>query len=90
MSNTTNYKYENELISVTDSKSDYEVQNNYLFNHKLSRLKSETEVSRQPNEESNFNSSINNVEESECELDLADRVVKDQLNKDDDKKMTGY
>lgn len=57
---------------------------------KLRRLKSETEASRQPNEESNFNSSVNHVQESERELDIAIRVVKDQLNKDDDKKMTGY
>jgi len=60
-----------------------------LQNNTLSRLQSVTEVSRQPKSDSNFNSSINHPEESEKELQIAERVVRDQLNSDDDKKMTG-
>lgn len=60
-----------------------------LQNNTLSRLQSATEVSRQPKSDSNFNSSINHQEEEEKELQIAERVVRDQLNTDDDKKMTG-
>jgi len=77
------------LISVTDSESDYDVQYK-LKKHSLKQLPTITEISNQKLEDSNFNSSVNEICESEKEFQIAERVVVDQLNIEEDKKMTGY
>jgi len=73
---------------VTDSESDYDVQYK-LKKHSLKQLPTITEISNQKLEDSNFNSSVNEICESEKEFQIAERVVVDQLNIEEDKKMTG-
>lgn len=74
---------------MTDSESDYDVQYK-LKKHSLKQLPTITEISNQKLEDSNFNSSVNEICESEKEFQIAERVVVDQLNIEEDKKMTGY
>ena len=73
---------------MTDSESDYDVQYK-LKKHSLKLLPTITEISNQKLEDSNFNSSVNEICESEKEFQIAERVVVDQLNVEEDKKITG-
>ena len=61
-----------------------------LKKHSLKLLPTVTEISNLKLEESNFNSSVNEVCESEKEFQIAEKVVVEQLNSEEDKKMTGY
>lgn len=76
------------MISVTDSESDYDVQYKPK-KHTLKQLRTVTEISNQKLEDSNFNSSVNDICESEKEFQIAEKVVVEHLNSDEDKKMTG-
>lgn len=69
---------------MTDSESDYDVQYK-LKKHSLKLLPTITEISNQKLEDSNFNSSVNEICESEKEFQIAERVVVDQLNVEEDK-----
>ena len=77
------------MISVTDSESEYDVQYK-LKKYSFIQLPTVTEISNQKLEESNFNSSVNEVCESEKEFQIAEKVVVEQLKSEEDKKMTGY